>query len=103
MKLEIDLPEEKIKNAIACQAISTIARQINEWGSLTYIKGQVKQHWNAAIKSTIERVIGDHDELREMVARSVETLVRAQVRSALEPKVEAKPKSRTKRRARGDE
>jgi len=83
MKLEIEITEEEIRSAIERKVRTAIADQNNHYGTDTYIKAKVKEHWVAAIDAMINEALSNSTVLREKIAAELEKKLRAQLTTAL--------------------
>jgi hypothetical protein len=83
MKLEIEITEEEIRSAIERKVRTAIADQNSHYGTDTYIKAKVKEHWVAAIDAMISEAMSNNEVLREKIAAEQEKKLRAQLTAAL--------------------
>jgi hypothetical protein len=83
MKLEIEITEEEIKNAVERKVRTAIADQTNQWNTDQFIKDRVKAHWCSSIDAMVLEVLGDSKTLREKVLAEFEKKLRAQLSAAL--------------------
>ena len=83
MKLEIEITEDEIRNAIERKVRTAIADQTNSWGTDVYIKERVKDHWKIAVDSLVAAALNDNEKLREKIATELEKKLRAQLSAAL--------------------
>ena len=83
MKLEIEITEEELRNAIERKVRTAVADQTNHYGTDAYIKEQVKAHWKAAVDALVAEALTDSKALREKIAAELEKKLRAQLATAL--------------------
>jgi len=83
MKLEIEITEEELRNAIERKVRAAVADQTNSYGTDAYIKDQVKAHWKAGVDALVEEALKDSAVLRKKIAAELEKKLRAQLATAL--------------------
>ena len=83
MKLEIEITEEEIKSSVERKVRTAIADQTSQWGNDTYIKQQVKIHWEESVDALITEAIGNSEALRAKINTAIEKKLRAQLAAAL--------------------
>ena len=83
MKLEIEITPEEIKSAIERRVRVAIADQNAAWNSEQSIKDKVRAFWNETVEATIQEILGDSAQLKEMIDKAVEMRVKARVAAAL--------------------
>ena len=88
MKLEIEITEDEIRNALERKVRTAIADQTNKWGTDIYIQNSVKKQWQAAVDEMIGEILQNSSELRTKIIEQVERKLRAQVTAAMKIKEE---------------
>lgn len=83
MKLEIEITEEELRSAVERKVRTAVADQTNQWNVDSYIKEQVKNHWQKAVDSLVFECLHDSAALREKIRVQVENKLRAQVAAAI--------------------
>lgn len=83
MKIEIEISEQEIQDAVARKVRVAIADQTNAWAANDHIKEQVKQHWKGAVQKLIEEALNDSTALKAKIAAEVERKLRLQVSAAM--------------------
>lgn len=83
MKLEIEITEEELKNAVERKVRTAVADQTNQWNVDQYIKEQVKTHWHSAVDALVQEALNDSKTLREKIAAELAKKLRAQLAAAL--------------------
>jgi polyhydroxyalkanoate synthesis regulator phasin len=83
MKLEIEITEAEIKDAIERKIREAIANQNNAYSAEDYIKGRVKAIWTEAVDKMALELIGNSKVLQEKIDKVVEARVKARVVAAL--------------------
>jgi len=86
MKLEIEITEEELRDAIERRVRAAIYDQTNSYVADAYIKEQVKIHWKVAVDLMIKEVLNDKDDknkLREKIMEELEKKLREQLAVAL--------------------
>jgi hypothetical protein len=79
MKLEIEITQEEIKSAVERKVRKAIADESNSWLVDSYIKEQVKKHWQEAVDSLIKEEIANSHKLKEKIQKSIEAKLRGQI------------------------
>jgi hypothetical protein len=83
MKLEIEITEEELKNAVERKVRTAVADQTNQWGTDTYIKKRVEEHWKAAVDSLVQEALSNSDVLRKKIAEELERKLRNQLSAVI--------------------
>ena len=83
MKLEVEIPEQEIKDALERKVRQAIAEQNTSWNAANEIKDRTKKAWCEAVESLLAEILGDSEELKRMVAAEVEKRIKARVTAAL--------------------
>lgn len=83
MKLEIEITEAEIKDAIERKIRQAIADRNNAWDSGEHIKGRIKEIWLESVDKIALELIGNSEVLHEMINKAVEAKVKARVTAAL--------------------
>jgi hypothetical protein len=86
MKIEIEITEEEIKNAIERKVRVAIADQTNVWGFDDYVKGEVKKAIPLAVDKLISECLSNHDGIKNKVIEKIEKAMTAKVQAALKMK-----------------
>ena len=83
MKLEIEITEEEIKNAIERKIRVAIADQNQAYNADDFIKARVKAIWTEAVDRVATELIGDSKALQDKIDKAVENKVKARVNAML--------------------
>ena len=83
VKLEIEITEDEIRSAVERKVRTAIADQTTQWGTDSYIKERVKEHWKIAVDALVSEALADSKVLREKIAGELEKKLRAQLSAAL--------------------
>ena len=83
MKLEIEITEQEIKDALERRVRAAIAEQNNNWQASNHIKDRTKAFWDTTVDAMIVSILGDSETLKKMVADEVEKRIKARVAAAL--------------------
>lgn len=86
MKLEIEITEDEIKDALARHIRTAIADQVNQWGSKNYITQEVKKAWSEQVVKTIEEQLADSETIKEQVREAIENKLRGQITTLMRNK-----------------
>jgi len=83
VKLEIEITEAEIKDAIERKIRVAIADQNQTYDADGYIKARVKAIWTEAVDRVAAELIGDSKTLQEKINQAVANKVKARVSAAL--------------------
>ena len=83
MKLEVEITEQEIKDALDRKVRQAIAEQNASWNAANEIKDRTKKAWSEAVESLLADILGSSAELKKMVDAEVEKRVKARVTAAL--------------------
>lgn len=83
MKLEIEITEEEVREAVKDRVRTAIYERVNFWSTENYIKKQVEAHFTSATDSLIADALRDSDILRKKIAEALERKLRAQLATAI--------------------
>jgi hypothetical protein len=83
MKLEIEITEEEIQNAIESKVKTAIAEQNDRWQANRYIKDQVSALWEAAVDKLIVEALYNSKVMREKIATEMEKKLKAQLAAVM--------------------
>jgi len=86
MKLEIEITEEEIKNAVERKVRVAVADQTNQWGADRKITDRVKELWPIVVDELIFEVLRDLPTLKEKVLMMVERKLQGQVTALMKAK-----------------
>jgi hypothetical protein len=83
MKLEIEITEDELKNAVERKVRTAVADQTNQWGTDTYIKKRVEEHWKVAVDSLVQEALSNSDVLRKKIVEELEKKLRNQLSAVI--------------------
>jgi len=83
MKIEVEITEDDIKDALERKIRVAIADQNNSWNADEHIKGRVKAFWLEAVDKFAIELMGNSKVLQEKIDKAVEAKVKARVSAAL--------------------
>ena len=83
MKLEVEITEQEIKDALERKVRQAIAEQNTRWNAANEAKERTKKAWSEAVESLLAEILVDSEELKKMVAAEVEKRIKARVTAAL--------------------
>ncbi|MDP2682031.1 MAG: hypothetical protein Q8P28_04370 [Deltaproteobacteria bacterium] len=86
MKIEIEVTEEEIKNAIERKVRVAIANQENAWGFDEYIRGEVKKAMPQVVDKLISECLSDHSGIKNKIIEKIERAMTAKIQAALKMK-----------------
>lgn len=83
MKLEIEITEAEITEAIERKIRVAIAEEVGGWNADNYIKEQVKKHWKAVADKAIADACNDAHALRQKIMIVLEAKIKGQLAAVL--------------------
>jgi len=86
VKIEIEITEKEIKDAVERKVRVAIADQTNKWSIDDYIKDEVKKKIPQVIDALIDQCLTQHDSLRAKIIEKIERSLTAKVQAALKIK-----------------
>jgi polynucleotide 5'-kinase involved in rRNA processing len=86
MKLEIEITEAEIRDAIAQKVRVAIADQTNQWSADEFIRNRVKEYWQEIAAQMVREVLQDSAEMRAKIVATIERKLRAQVSALMNRK-----------------
>ena len=86
MKLEIEITEAELKSAVERKVRTAVADQTNQWGVDSYIKEQVKKHWQATVEILVLEMLNDSPRMKEKIQASIEAKLRGQITALMKEK-----------------
>jgi len=86
MKLEIEITEQEIKDAVERKVRVAVADQTNQWGADRKITDRVKELWPIVVDELIFEVLRDLPTLKEKVLMMVERKLQGQVTALMKAK-----------------
>ena len=79
MKLEIEITEQEIRDALERKVRVAIADQTNNYRSDDFIKEQVKLAWSSAVTSMINEQLADSEAIKNKIRASIEAKLKGQL------------------------
>ena len=86
MKLEIEITEQEIKDAVERKVRVAVADQTNQWGADRKITDRVKELWPVVVDELIIEVLRDLPTLKAKVIAMVERKLQGQVTALMKVK-----------------
>lgn len=87
MKLEIEVKESEIKDAIERNIRAAIANKMNSYMSEEIVKKRVSEAWSDAVDKVIAERLSDLPALSELVRKRIEAKITGKLNSLMrEPK-----------------
>lgn len=83
MKIEVEISEDEIRNAVEFKIRSAVSDQSQHWSADDYIKTQVKAQWQTTVDSMILDALNNSQLLREKIATELERKLRSQLAAAI--------------------
>lgn len=79
MKLEIEIPEEELRDAVAASVRKQIQNHAVSYAANQAIMKQVADRWGDAALKVVKEELGNSEELREQVREEIVRKLRAQL------------------------
>jgi hypothetical protein len=86
MKLEIEISEDEIRDAIARKVRVAIADQTDQWSVDEFIRNKVKAYWQEVADKMVKEVLADSETMRNKIVEAVERKLRSQVSALMKSK-----------------
>jgi hypothetical protein len=86
VKIEIEITEQEIKDAVERKVRVAIADQTNKWAIDDYIKAEVKKKIPQVIDILIDQCLTQHDSLKAKIIEEIEKSLTSKVQAALKLK-----------------
>jgi hypothetical protein len=87
IKIEVEITEEEVRNAVEHRIKDAIAKQLREWEVERYIGESLKRKWPGVIDSMIVEMVSNSETLKEEIARKIKEKLKRKI-SAIMSKVE---------------
>lgn len=87
MKIEIEVTEAEIKDAIERKVRSAVAEYIDrKWFNDPVISASIKRHWTETVDKIIKEQIENSEAIRQSVIRKIESRIQGQVAALMKVK-----------------
>ena len=86
MRLEVEITEAEIKDAIERKIRVAIADQTNQWGADNFIKAQVKAMWEEQVATMIQEQLADSEVIKEKIRTMIESKLKGQLAAVMRGK-----------------
>jgi hypothetical protein len=86
IKIEVEITEEEVRNAVEHRIKDAIAKQLREWEVERYIGESLKRKWPGVIDSMIVEMVSNSETLKEEIAREIKAKLKRKI-SAIMSKV----------------
>ena len=83
MKIEVEVTEEEMKNAIARHVRAAIADRVNSWGMSERVKRMVNEAWDEVAQSLISEELRNSTKLKQQINDALVAKIRRQLNSVL--------------------
>ena len=88
MKIEIEITEAEIADAITRKARIAIAEHTNQdWHRNDEIRKKIKQFWDVAVDKIIQEELANSDVLKAKVVKMIEAKLQGQVTALMKARV----------------
>jgi hypothetical protein len=82
-KLDIEITEEELRDALARKVRAAVADQTNQWGTEKYIKGAVKRMWTDVVDTMVKEALENSETIKEKIAAEIEGKLKRQISAAM--------------------
>lgn len=79
MKIELEITEKEIRDALARKVRVAIADQTNQWSVDQYITQVVKKHWQETADSMVKEYLSNSEAMKEKILAAIDRKLRAQI------------------------
>ena len=83
MKLEFEVDEHVMREALKGRVADEVRSRVSQWGSDAHIKKRVEALWTEEVDKMIAEHLAGSDELKAKVAVAVEKKIRAKLEAAI--------------------
>jgi hypothetical protein len=83
MKIEIEISEDEIRDAVSRKVRVAIADQTNQWSIDDFIRKQVKNLWPEIVTKMIKDELGKSEVIRGKIVLTIENKLKAQVNAIM--------------------
>ena len=83
MKLEIEVTEDEIRDAIRRKVRVALVDHNSNWEASEYISTSLRAHWRMAVDALITEELKNVDAIRERVIKGLEKKIRSQITKAM--------------------
>ena len=85
-QFEIEITEAELKSAVERKVRTAVADQTNQWNVDSYIKEQVKKHWQGAVEALVLEMLADSPRMKEKIQAAIEAKLRGQITALMKVK-----------------
>lgn len=86
MKIELEISEEEIRDALARKVRVAIADQTNQWSVDDYIKDVIRDKWKAVASEMVEEELRNSNQLKAKIIAAIEAKIKSQVSALMKVK-----------------
>lgn len=86
MKIEIEITEDEIRDAIARKVRVAIADQTNQWSVDRFITDMVKKYWQEIADKMVRESLADSETLRGKIVEAIERKLKARLTALMKDK-----------------
>jgi len=79
MKIELEITEEEIRDALARKVRVAIADQTNQWSVDDFIKATVRKYWQEVADKMVKECLENSEDMRTRIIAAVERKLKSQV------------------------
>ncbi len=83
MKLEIEVSEEELKDALARHVRAAVADRVNAWGSQAKLKELVSEKYKELVQEIVVEELKKSDAIRQQVQEAMVAKIRGQLTAAM--------------------
>lgn len=87
MKIEVEVTEAEMKDAIARHLRTAVADRVNNWGASQKIKDIVAAEYDETVRKVVKEMLNDAPKIRQQVQESLVAKIRGQLTAAMKSKV----------------
>ena len=86
MKIEIEVTEAELKDALARHIRTAVADRVNHWGAQEEVQKKVKQAWDETVDALIKEQMANSEALKQKVQDAIEAKLKGQINALMRGK-----------------
>lgn len=91
MKIEIEIPEETVREAINKVALQKIVEHATRYASARYLEGLIEEQWKIEAQKVVAELFANVEPIREAARKQLERMLMRQLRQLMHMEANAGP------------
>lgn len=83
MKIEVEVTEAELKDALARHVRTAVADRVNAWGSAQKLKDMVAAEYERVVRQIVVEELGKSEKVRQQVHDAMVAKIRGQLTAAM--------------------